>query len=104
MLSCNIILTQGFKIVGQLLMNSDVLRVERIALFLALQSFRPRMPIRVTLVHRVIAGVGVAVGADTRQQRVPVVGRDERAAGDRSTGVEVLQAGFGVEFFADPAL
>ena len=64
MLSCNIILTQGFKIVGQLLMNSDVLRVERIALFLALESFRPRMPIGATLVYRIITGIGIPIRPD----------------------------------------
>ena len=60
------------------------------------------MPIGVALVHRVVEGIGVAVGADCRVGYVPPVGLDE-AGEDRIViaGVEIGQAGVGIVPFPD---
>jgi hypothetical protein len=65
----------------------------------------PMMPIRIGHIHRIIPGIGIAVGAHTWLPWVPPVGREEAAElWVEIAGVVILQAGFGVEALADIGL
>ena len=56
-------------------------------------------------VHRIIPGIGIAVEVDAGEDGVPGVGGEEAAeVGVVVAGVEVLQAGFGVEALVDVGL
>jgi hypothetical protein len=53
----------------------------------------------------IIAGIGIAVDVDALEDRVPAVGREEPAE-DRVviSGMEILEAGLGIEALADIGL
>jgi len=56
----------------------------------------------ITSIHRIIGGIGIAVEVDAGEDRVPGVGGEEAAeVGVVVAGVEVLQAGLGVEALVD---
>ena len=63
------------------------------------------MPVRVALVDGVVVGVGVAVGADAGQVRIPIVRADESAhMRVIEAGVEIQQARRVIAPLADVAL
>jgi hypothetical protein len=58
------------------------------------------IPVRIAQVHRIVKAVAIPIRAHTRLCRIEPVGLDEHAeAGVIVAGVEVLQAGVGVEAF-----
>ena len=62
------------------------------------------MPIRITSIDRIIGRICIPVGADAGLGGVEGVGRQEPAEnGIVVPCVQVLQAGFGVDFLADVA-
>ena len=63
------------------------------------------MPIRIALVDGIVLRIGISVGADTRQCRVPCLRRDETGESRRKVaGVEEYQACLSVAPLADIAL
>ena len=62
------------------------------------------MPVRIALIHRVVAGISIAVCADAGFVRVPPVRRDKPCEdGVIIAGVEEQQPGFRVVALADIA-
>jgi hypothetical protein len=60
------------------------------------------MPARIPTIDRIVEAVGISVGPDSRCRWIEPIGRQEPAEhGIEVPGVQVLQAGFGVELFAD---